>query len=536
VKETEQMMVASKGTASAVNRETIDWDSLNFSKHERIVSRLQARIVKAENAGKRGRVKALQRLLTRSFSGKAIAVRRVTSNKGKNTPGVDRILWRTNRSKEMAVADLRQRGYKPLPLRRVLIPKSNGQMRPLGIPTMKDRAMQALYLMALDPVAETRADPNSYGFRKARSCADAIEQCHKALCRATAAEWTLEGDIKACFDKISHEWLLRHVPMIDLHILRKWLKAGYLDEGAFHTTDEGTPQGGIISPTLANITLDGLERRLEPWTSRRTTKGRKAKVHYVRYADDFVITGSSKQLLEDEIKPVLTAFFAERGLTLSKEKTVITNIGEGFDFLGQNVRDYDGKILVKPAKKAVRKLLDKIRTLVKANKSASVYNLILQINPILHGWVNFHKHASSKRTFAQIDTAIFRCLWQWAKRRHTKKNRKWVADKYFGTLGNRKWRFFGETRKDKGEPITRNWLKIAAHTRIVRHVKIRQNANPYDPADAAYFANRKVRQAQGRLAKPTDGYEHDGPEQLITFLNSQAKVTKAASRLATRGV
>jgi RNA-directed DNA polymerase len=530
------MIAESKDEASAVNRDIVDWDSIDWLKCKRIVNQLQARIVKATKQRRWGKVKALQHRLTHSFSAKVLAVERVTTNKGKDSAGVDERLWRTNRSKEMAVKDMSSRGYQALPLKRVYIPKSNGKERPLGIPTMKDRAMQALYLLALDPVAEVMADPNSYGFRKARSCADAIEQCHKALSPRTASEWILEGDIKACFDKISHDWLLAHVPLGDLSMLRKWLKAGYLEKNAFHNTDEGAPQGGIISPTLANIALDGLERRLEPWSSRRTTRGRNAKVHFVRYADDFVITGSSKELLEDEIKPVVTAFFAERGLTLSPEKTVITHIGDGFDFLGQNVRDYDGKILVKPSKKSVHKILDKIRTVIRKNRAASACNLIVQLNPIIQGWVNYHKHASSKRIFQQIDTAIFRALWRWAKRRHPNKNRHWVADKYFGTLGNRKWRFFGETRKAKGEQVTRNWLKIAAHTRIVRHVKIRKDANPYDPADAKYFANRKKMQKHGRLAKPTEGYELDEYEQLVVFLNQQDEVTVAASPLATGGV
>jgi len=531
------MTVASRETADAANREKIDWDSIDWTKHETLVNRLQSRIVKAVKAGRWGKVKALQHLLTHSLSGKLIAVERVTTNKGKNTPGVDKQLWRHKRSKEMAVEGLTQRGYKPQPLRRVLIPKKNGKMRPLGIPTMKDRAMQALYLMALDPVAETCANPNSYGFRKARSCADAIKQCHIALNQHNAAEWILEGDIQACFDKIDHEWLMRNVPIADKRILRSWLEAGYLYADVFHNTTEGTPQGGIISPTLANIALDGLEQRLEPWSSRRTTKSRKAKVHYVRYADDFIITGSSKELLECEILPVTTAFFAERGLTLSSEKTVITHISEGFDFLGQNVRDYDGKILIMPSKKSVHSFLEKIRAAIKGNKATSAYDLICQLNPVLQGWCNYHRHACSKRTFEQIDTAVFRCLWQWAKRRHPDKSRRWIADKYFGTVGTRSWRFFGETRKAKGEPMTRNWLKLAARTIIVRHVKIRRDANPYDPADAAYFAQRKELRRQGRAAMPLNGYDAFTARQQPALLSCpQEKVTTTAPRNARRGV
>ena len=536
VKETEQIMADSKEPTGAVNRETVDWDSLRWSKHKRIVNRLQARIVKATKQGKWGKVFALQYMLTQSFSGKVLAVERVTSNKGKTTPGVDGLLWQSNRSKEMAVADLRTRGYKPQPLRRVLIPKSNGKMRPLGIPTMKDRAMQALFLLALDPVAETRADPNSYGFRKGRSCADAIDQCHKVLSHRTSSEWILEGDIKACFDKIDHEWLTANAPLGNKRMLRKWLKSGFLYKDAFHSTDEGVPQGGTISPTLANIALDGLERLLQPWSSKSTVKGRKAKVHFVRYADDFVLTGSSKELLEDEIKPVITAFFAERGLTLSPEKTVITHISDGFDFLGQNVRDYKDKVLTKPSKKSVHKHLEKLRAVIKGNKATSAYDLTQQLNPIIQGWTSYHKHASSKRTFEQIDNAIFKCLWQWAKRRHPDKGRRWIAEKYFGTLGDRRWCFFGESRKAKGEPVTRIWLKRAANTKIVRHVKIRQNANPYDPADASYFANRKAKQKQGRMAQPNDGHDFDAIDELVWLLNQQDKVTGTASRLATRGV
>src|SRR5712691_3087275 len=204
---------------------------------------------------------------------------------------------------------------------------------------MKDRAMQALYLHALDPIAETYADPNSYGFRKERCCADAMAQCHTVLSNGTRPQWILEGDIKSCFDKISHPWLLSHVPM-DKTILNKWLKAGYMDKSVLYPTDDGTPQGGIISPVLANMALDGLERTLRkqfPNTGVHGQKGRNKQVNLVRYADDFIITGISEEVLEREVKPLVTEFLRQRGLELSEEKTRITNIEDGFDFLGQQV-------------------------------------------------------------------------------------------------------------------------------------------------------------------------------------------------------
>ncbi len=254
----------------------------------------------------------------------------------------------------------------------------------MNMPCMLCRAMQALYLLALDPIAETTADPNSYGFRKERSPADAIEQCFKALGKARSPQWILEGDIKACFDKISHEWLLAHIPM-DKSILRKWLKAGFLEKQVLHPTEEGTPQGGICSPVIANLALDGLERKLlERYPKPKT--GYNAKVNYVRFADDFIVTGISKEFLEQEVKPLIEQFMRERGLTLSQEKTVITHINEGFDFLGQQVRKYNGKLIIKPAHKNVSTFLRKVRTLIKANTQATAGNLIVQLNPLIRGW------------------------------------------------------------------------------------------------------------------------------------------------------
>jgi len=255
-------MAAILGLAGASSAKGKEWKSINWHTARREVRRLQTRIAKAVRDGRYGRVKALQWLLTRSFSGKALAVKRVVSNRGKKTPGVDKVIWDTLKKKMEAVHNLRRRGYKALPLRRVYIPKKNGKMRPLGIPTMADRAQQALYALALQPVAETLADPNSYGFRLYRSCADAIEQCFKSLGRRYSPRWILEGDIKACYDEICHKWLLEHIPM-DCTMLRKWLKAGYLEGGKLYPTKAGTPQGGIISPLLAGLLWTGWRRQLK---------------------------------------------------------------------------------------------------------------------------------------------------------------------------------------------------------------------------------------------------------------------------------
>jgi RNA-directed DNA polymerase len=255
------------------------WNSIDWSLVKQRVWRLQVRIAKATREGKHGKAKSLQWILTHSYYGKLLAIKRVTSNSGRKTPGVDGILWKTDKQKIEAAHSLKRSGYRPLPLRRVLIPKSDGKsMRPLGIPSMRCRAYQALHLLALEPVAETLSDRNSYGFRPKRSCADAIEKCFKSLSKKGASTYVLEGDIKACFDEISHEWLLKNIPM-DRRILGKWLKCGAINNGNFFPTNKGTPQGGIISPTLLNLTLSGLEQRIAEATVRRD------RVHLAVYAD-----------------------------------------------------------------------------------------------------------------------------------------------------------------------------------------------------------------------------------------------------------
>lgn len=462
------------------------WDGIDWAEVQRQVRGLQTRIVKATLEGRHNKAKALQWLLTHSFSGKALAVKRVTENQGRNTPGVDKVTWKTPGAKTKAIASLKRRGYSPLPLRRVLIPKKNGKTRPLGIPVMKCRAMQALHLLALEPIAETTADLNSYGFRPERSTADAGGQCFVSLAKKANAQWVLEADIQGCFDKISHDWMLAHVPT-DKAVLKKWLKAGFVYQNELFPTEAGAPQGGIISPVLANMTLDGLEARL----AEKFPQARRAglKMNMVRYADDFIITGSSKEWLESEVMPVVVEFLAERGLVLSPEKTKITHITDGFDFLGWNLRKYNGKLLIKPSKANVKAHLDKIRAVIKANKTAKQANLIRLLNPILHGWANYHSHVVAKETFARNDHRIWSMLWRWAVRRHPNKGARWVKEKYFKTRGTRNW-VFAATEKQEDGTERELTLFQESDTPIQRHVKIKANANPHDPKWDRYFESR----------------------------------------------
>lgn len=463
------------------------WHHISWSQTYQVVARLQTRIAKAVKAGNWRKARSLQKLLTRSTSAKALAVRRVTENRGRKTPGVDGQTWSDPEAKRQAVVTLDNKNYKPKPLRRLYIPKANGEKRPLGIPTMRDRAMQALHLLALDPVAETVADSHSYGFRRERSTADAIEQVRNVLGRKESPQWILEGDIKGCFDNISHEWLLSHVCM-DVGILRKWLKAGYMEGGYLFPSRAGTPQGGIISPVLANIALDGLQAELTK-LFRTVREAREAKVHLVRYADDFVITSSSRELLEQRIKPLVAEFLAQRGLILSESKTSITHVEDGFDFLGWNVRKMGGMLLTQPSKKNVKAFMRTIRNILREMRTAKQVDVIDKLTPIIRGWANYHRSQMASRTFARCDHQVWQALWRWACRRHPNKGKRWIKQRYFTSLKGRDWRYSNKVKL----------LPLLSEFRKRPHIKIKGEANPYDPALDEYFSKRLARKMEQTL-------------------------------------
>ncbi|KAF5437434.1 RNA-directed DNA polymerase [Candidatus Methanophagaceae archaeon] len=470
------------------------WTNINWKKVEKHVNRLQTRITKAVKQGKWHLIKRLQYLLTHSFFAKLLAVKNVTQNRGKRTAGIDGAKWSTQNAKMTAALKLSDKKYKAKPLRRVYVPKpSSAKKRPLSIPTMYDRAMQTLYALALSPVAESTADPRSFGFRKYRSTQDACEYAFVCLSTRNSAQWVWEGDIKGCYDNIGHDWLLDIIPM-DKAILKQFLKAGFVYNRHLNPTKAGTPQGGIISPILANMTMDGLEMaiasRYYVTKSGIIDKGRcnPHKVNFVRYADDFIVTAASEEKAK-EIAVLVKSFLKERGLELSEEKTQISHIDDGFDFLGWNFRKYKGKLLIKPSKKVIDNVTRKISDVIKRAKAWNQENLIDALNPIVIGWSNYHRSVVSAEVFSKLDDRMWNMLWRWAKRRHPDKSKAWVIKKYWHSECSRNWVFSTE----------RNRLKLFSDTKIVRHISLKLDKNPY--LDSEYFKQRKLRQ---KTLKPTD--------------------------------
>jgi RNA-directed DNA polymerase len=475
-------MTVEQSTDASFTSPPLTWKTIDWATIRQEVRRLQMRIAKATQAGQHRRAQALQWVLTHSRSAKLLAVHRVATNRGAKTPGVDNVRWRTDKQKLQAAFNLKRHGYRPRPLRRHYIPKSNGKLRPLSIPTLHDRAMQALYALALAPIAETLADRNSYGFREGRRCADALEQCFTVLSRTTSSRWVLEGDIRACFDEISHHWLLQHVPM-DKQLLKAWLKAGYWEKDQLFPTAAGTPQGGLISPLLANFALDGMEQVAQAGTRQ------KDKVHFIRYADDFVVTGANRQILEQKVKPALTAFLAQRGLQLSEQKTVLTHIQEGFDFLGHTVRKYGDKLLITPAKSKVEAVRKKIGQLIHSAVGLTQEALLRQLNPLLRGWANYYRNGASQRTFDKLDYYVYRRLWRWITRRHPNKSKTWKWRRYFTAAGD-KGAFSVRIRTKEDESRVLTLYRIVS-TPIQRHIKVKGTANPYDRTYTKYFEMRR---------------------------------------------
>ena len=357
------------------------WEDIPFTVAEEYVKKLQRHIANKRYYSQFDKVFTCQQILVHSFYAKALAVKAVTSNKGKNTAGVDGVVWDTPEKKYAAIFALNRRGYKPQPLKRVFIPKYNGSKRPLGIPTMKDRAMQTLYKFALEPIAEVTGDVHSFGFRAGRSAKDAITLCEGVLSGNSSYEWILKCDIESCFDNISHDWILTHIPL-DKSILQKFIQSGYIENSIYHPTSNGIPQGGCLSRIICNMTLDSLENKL---------LGVCDNIQFIRYADDIIIISDDKNLLSDTVMNTTSSFLAERGLQLSERKTSLIHIEDGFDFLGWNVRRYGDDIYLKPSEKNINQLFYKVSAILTSDKEGSYENLRCALRRCIAGWINYHR-------------------------------------------------------------------------------------------------------------------------------------------------
>ncbi len=483
-------------TEQTGGRRQTTWSEIDWTAAEAVVRRLQDRIYRAAAAGNGRQVKNLQKLLVRSLSAKRLAVRRVTQqNAGRNTPGVDGVVCRTPESRTKLTAGLSLRGYRPQPVRRVHIPKSDGRgrTRPLGIPTIRDRSLQMLVKLALEPEWETRFEANSYGFRPGRCTMDAIVALHATLAPAGASGWLLDADISGCFDAIGHDPLLARLPVFTTTI-RRWLKAGAVELSTWTPTTAGAPQGGPLSPLLANVALDGMERLFGAeddqgrYVRPSKRRGLDHGIGLIRYADDLVVTAPTREVLATYVVPKLTAFLGERGLKLSEAKTRIVHVDEGIDFLGFTVRRYRGVVLTRPQKAKLVRHLRAIGDYLRQHRQATPSQIIGDLAPLIRGWANYYRHGASKHAFHLADHRVHAKLWRWAKRRHPTKTAAWIRSRYFDA----KWNFVdGRARLARHDEVC-----------IIRHAKVQGKRSPLNPDDHGYWELRKRRRLAETLRSP----------------------------------
>ncbi|GAB3279711.1 group II intron reverse transcriptase/maturase [Actinocorallia lasiicapitis] len=430
--------------ANGPEGEICDWPSIDWRQVTDDVRRLRHRIFTASRAGDLAKVRNLQKLMLRSHANALLSVRRVTEvNAGRSTAGIDGRTAPLESQKADLAGWLQQRAvpWRPLPVKRVYIPKADGRTRPLGIPVIADRCLQALTLAALEPEWEARFEPKSYGFRPGRGCHDAIEAIFNTVKgHNPARRWILDADLKAAFDRIDHDHLLSQLGTFPAReLIRQWLKAGVVDDGRLAPTEEGTPQGGVISPALLNVALHGLEHaagaRYHPDTGAVnagwTVPG--APV-VIRYADDLVALCHSPEQAE-QVKAALAVWLAPRGLAFNEDKTHIVTLEEGFDFLGFNVRRYrNGKLLIKPSRGAISRIRKRLAMEVKALHGANAEAVISKLNPIIKGWAAYYRSVVSKETFSDLDDYVWRLTWRWALRAHPNKPKRWITARYFGAF------------------------------------------------------------------------------------------------------